>query len=692
MGNLNKNFYREYHYNKLEDPSKPRGANYSGPFIHPKLKNFEEIEQRFENSSILSHNIQKMIQFKDKPCLGRRLKIGTNSNKKPIFDSKYTFFTYGEVHTMTENFAKNFHMRKSNLVIEDEYQNHKMELIGIYAKNCIEWIIADMGCQMNSVTTCTLYSTFGSDAFNFICNQTKIKTLIISPDLTDNVCEMKQKYDLENLSKIILFDMTTYCDFNKEKEKLNKVGFEVLSFQNDFLKENKEISDSELILSKPETILTICYTSGTTGNPKGVMLNQKNLRAVIDSVIRDSDVPLDENSVHISYLPLAHIFERMVISAAMSKGVKIGFITGSVRTTLMEDMKLLKPTILFCVPRVLQTIRDKIFDGFDSLPALKKRLAYKAYQTKLENFNKYQTIFHYFYDKLIFNKIRNMFGGNLQIICCSGAPLPRPLANDIKILLSTPIAEGYGMTELSGSAFCTNCYDLSNITQGGVTSSTKIKLENIPELGYTYDNEVDGYICPTGEMCLKGPIVFQGYYKNDEENRKCFDSEGYFHSGDVGRIFPQYGNGLIVIDRKKEIFKLSQGEYIIPIKLESVYTRSRFVTQIMIYGNSNMNNIIAIIQPDEKNCANELRISVDEIKDKKYDNKIKEIMRDDLGKLANESSLNGLERVKYMIITFEGFTIENKCMTPSMKIARKNVQKLFQEDIDKIYENASVKN
>ena len=225
---------------------------------------------------------------------------------------------------------------------------------------------------MDSVTTATLYATLGQDAFKYICDQTQIKTILVSPDLVDMLCELKLKFDLQRLSIAILFDLTTNCDSKMELDKLKNAGFTAYSFTQDFLKENNKVKDSDLQISKPDTIMTVCYTSGTTGNPKGVMLSQRNLISVLETVIRDSSVPLDENGAHISFLPLAHIFERMVISGFMGVAAKIGFISGSVRTTLMEDMSLFGPTLLFTVPRVLQTIRMKIFDGFNALSNWKK--------------------------------------------------------------------------------------------------------------------------------------------------------------------------------------------------------------------------------------------------------------------------------------------------------------------------------
>ena len=686
MGNVHLDKIIEY--NRIEDVNNQRGKDYTGPYIFPKVKDFQkETVEYFQNKSLIQNNIEKMNRFSDRPCLGRRLKVGENEKGEPVFDNKYTYYTYNDVHVMCKKFAKNLHEKKDELIYKDSYKGLNFNLVGIFAKNCTEWVVADMGCQMDSVTTATLYATLGREAFKYICDQTKIKTVMVSPDLVDMLCEFKKLYNLEQLSTAILFDMTTYCDSKKELEKLKDAGFVAYSFVDDFQKENENVKDSDLEISNPDTIMTICYTSGTTGDPKGVMLSQRNLISVLETVIRDSSVPIDENDGHISYLPLAHIFERMVISGFMGVAGKVGFISGNVRTTLIEDMTLVNPTLVFMVPKVLQNIRKKIFDQFNALGGWKKKLAYKAYHTKLENYRKYGIITHAIYDKIIFKKIKGMFGSKLKTVLCASAPMPKELADDFKVFLSVPIIEGLGMTELAGSAFCTNYHDLTNYTAGGVTGGARMIIKSVPDLGYTIDDVIDGVNCPAGEICLKGPLIFKGYYKNDKENEKAFDEDGYFHTGDVGRIFPQYGNGLKIVDRVKEIFKLSQGEYIIPVKLESVYEESNYVSQIMIYGNSFMNNIIGIICPEKKHCAEALGISVEELEKDEENEKLKKLLVDDLLILATDAHFNGLEKVKYVIITFEGFTVENTCMTPTMKIVRKKVELRFKNRIDDLYKS-----
>jgi len=690
MGNTHLD--KVYEYNRLEIENITKREGYSGPYIYPKLKNFQkESVEYFQNKSLISYNIEQMKKYKDRPCLGRRLKVGVNEKGEPIYEKKYTYFSSIEVYHMCLNFSKNLHEKRKELIHRDSYNNINFDLIGIFAKNCTEWVVADLGCQMDTITTATLYATLGPNAFKFICEQTQIKTVLVSPDLVKMLCEFKKKFILNNLTNAILFDLTTNCDSEKVLQELEKAGFTAYSFTKDFLKENNNIKETDLKISQPDTIMTVCYTSGTTGNPKGVMLSQRNLIAVLETVIDGGSIPVDEYAAHISFLPLAHIFERMVISGFMGIGAKVGFISGSVRTTLMEDIKYFGPTLLFTVPKVLLTIRNKVIEGFDKLSGWKKKLAYTAYHTKLDNYKKYGIVTHAIYDMLVFKKIREMFGNRIKVVLCASAPLRKELADDFKVFLSVPVVEGLGMTELSGSPFCTNYNDYTNFTAGGVNWGARMLLKSVPDLGYTVNDVIEGINCPAGEMCLKGPVVFHGYYKNDEENKKCFDEEGYFHTGDVGRLYPNYGNGLKIVDRVKEIFKLSQGEYIIPAKLESVYTKSIYVQQLMIYGNPTKNNIIAIVIPDKKKCAEALNISIDDLVKDTENKKLHELIINDFNKLAVDAEFNGLEKVKYILVDFDEFTNNNNCLTPTMKIIRKNVEIKFKERIDKLYEEISKK-
>lgn len=683
MGNLHETG-SSFQYNKYLDPNSIKGSNYSGPFIHPSMRDFEEeMIKPYANLTLIQNNVQKMIQFKDRDCLGYRRKLSSKGNdNEEQFEEKYTFYTYAQVHKMVLSFAKNIHQR-SELIVKDIDNDFK--LIGIFAKNCTEWVVTDMGCQLDSITTVTLYSTLGDEAFNYICEQTQISTLCVSPDLIQMLVDCKKKFSIPTLKNVILYDMSNKAD-QTDIQKMIDVGLHVIAFDN-LIKENTEVHESMLQMSKPDTVMTICYTSGTTGNPKGVMIVQKNMISMLETCIKSAGPPADEKRAHISFLPLAHIMERFVISGFMSFAGRIGFISGNVRTTLIKDIELLKPTMLFVVPRVMQTISAKLHESFNALPRFKRNLLFKALQVKKDNYNKYGVITHAFFDKVVLSELRRKFGGCLDCILCASAPLSKDLADEFKILLSVPIIEGWGMTELSGAAFASHFTDLTNNTAGGVITSAMLKIVDVPELNYTKDSVFEGEVCPSGEICIKGPIVCVGYYKNPKETQSAFDSDGYLHTGDVGRIIPHLNNGIRIIDRIKEIFKLSQGEYIIPNKLENVYSKSKYINQIFIYGNSTKNNIIAIISPNKKTCCELLNIAKGDPIDAIFtSNELQEAIIDDLELLAKQANFNSLEKVKYLMYSNEEFSVENGCMTPTLKLVRKKIEAKYKEKIDALYE------
>jgi long-chain acyl-CoA synthetase len=469
-------------------------------------------------------------------------------------------------------------------------------------------------------------------------------------------------------------------------ENLQQVGFNVFSFKE--LSQDSSHSDITLNHSRPDTTLTLCYTSGTTALPKGAELTQRNFIAQAVNV-EDAGYDVNTNSVHFSYLPLAHVMERICTLIVLLRGAKVGFITGDVKTFLKEDIAILQPTFLVAVPRVLDTLRKLIFDEMAKLPdGCKKSMVEKAIRVKRENLLSSGSVTHWWYDKLIFSKIRAKFGGRIELIITGSAPLSKDLADDIKILFSVPIIEGYGMTECCGGAVVTRINDLSNTSTGGCLRTTKIKLMEVP--GFQTDLYMkDGKPLQVGEVCIGGPCNFQGYYKNPEETKKTIDSEGWIRTGDVGLIVPN-SQGIKIIDRVKEIFKLSQGEYIAPSKLESIYSKSKYVMQICVYGNSTKNNIVAIIIPNAFNLKEFISskgkwTNSSKLEDFFNDPEVKAEIKRDLDNLASANNFNSLEKIPQFIITNREFTIENSCLTPTMKLVRRKIQELFKDEIDSLY-------
>lgn len=688
MGNTFTKSYFEY--NKFEFEDKHFGPNYTGPFIHPSVKDFKtEVEDKYKNISTIKSVLDKMKMFKDKDCLGYRKWL----SDKNEFEKKYTFYKYSECIDMAYTCSKNLHEKVNELCVYDTYDNIDLKLIGIFAKNCVEWVLSDLACQLDSITTVTLYATLGIESFKFICDQTMISTIFISPDIVDMFCDFYTKLKIERIKTLIFFDLTVNAT-EEQFKKLRDLGLKVYSFKNDFLKENKNVKNEDLTMATPDSVLTICYTSGTTGKPKGALVLQRNIIAVLNGSADATDIPLihDETNNHYSYLPLAHVFERFNIVGFLTNAGRIGFISGTVKNSLQQDLKLIEPCMLVAVPKVIQTLRSGIFDQVHRMPKPLQLIFYKALEIKKQNYNKYGILTHPLIDKVVFSKITQNFGRNMKHILCASAPLPKDIATEIKLLLSVPIVEGWGCTELGGSGFASTYLEYYNHTQGGVVSTMRCKLVDVPDLSYTKDSKTNGLPTPSGEICIQGPGVFKGYYKNPEETKKSLDDEGYFHSGDIGSLMPHYGNGIKIVDRLKEIFKLSQGEYIVPNKLEAIYLKSKYVEQMMIYGNSYKNHIIAIIMPKWKACAEFLGLGKNADKHEMVnDPRLYEEIKKDFLELATDANFNSLEKLYYFILSPEDFSIENGCLNPTMKVVRKKVEAYFKKDIDALYDKIEKK-
>jgi long-chain acyl-CoA synthetase len=670
---------RNFIYNKYSDANLNKEPdNLSGPFVRTNKSDLDENIKSRASKTYIEDLIESLNKFQNEDGLGWR-----KLDKDGKLEDKFTYLKYREVKAYSYNVAKNLVGYKlASTDADSGYQ-----FLGFFAKNSADWVMTDIACQLMGITSVTFYSTLGDAAFEHICNQTNVSTICISPDSVSSLIKYKNIYKLRNLQSVILFDMSS--NFEKAQiDSLVEANFQIYSFTK-LANEVNQHSEHGLRLPKPQDTLTICYTSGTTNLPKGVELTQSNFFCQMVN-IDDTGYNFRAGSYHLSYLPLAHVFERCVILLLILKGSKIGFITGDVRTYLVEDMSILRPTHLIAVPRVLDTFRKTIMDKITKMPdGFKKNLALKALETKKENLRQGGGITHGLYDFLVFKKIRNTFGGRIEVFVTGSAPLTKDLADDIKILFSVPIIEGYGMTESTAGVTVSHFDDLSNTSTGGCLRTTCFKLVDVKEMKYDSNTKLDQLPSPTGEIYIGGACVFKGYFKNPDETKKTLTHDGWLKTGDVGRILP--GNmGLKIIDRVKEIFKLSQGEYIAPAKLEGVYAKSKYVAQICVYGDSTHNNIVGLIYPNHVNLK-EYLTSQGRWKE---NSKVEEFLQDpqvieevskDLAALAKENNFNSLENLKAFALIEKEFSISNECLTPTFKIVRRMVKKNYESVINSLY-------
>jgi len=657
-------------------------------YINPNIADYDLELENYKNKTVIGEILQTFQNFPNCEGLGYRKPLNEKECEK-----KFTFFKYSQIKEFSETVSKNLILE--NLCPLNHFDDDSTyRFLGIFARNCFEWAICDLACQLNQITSVTFYATLGDVAFNFIAEQTKLTTVCVSPENVSQLTSYIKKYNIKSIINVILFDFTLWTN-EEHLKSLEALGLKVIPFSK-LLEKNNLMETIILNVSHPETILTLCYTSGTTGIPKGAKISQNNLVSSCLSVFKSADVKYSPSENVLIYLPLAHIMERLNITASLIYGVKTGFLSGDVRTSLSEDMEILKPTIVLAVPRVLQLFRTKILDGLEKLPeGCKKNTAMKAIRVKRENYREdNKNISHFLYDKTVFSKIREKFGGKIRAFVTGSAPLTDEVAIDIKIIFGCTLIEGYGLTETCAGCTISSINEYSNNSSGGPLLNIKLKLVDVPEMKYDSKTVLNGEPSPTGEVCIFGPNIFKGYFQNKKATDEAIDEEGWFHTGDIGRILPG-DQGLKIIDRKKEIFKLAQGEYIAPSKLESVYSKSRFVTNVCVYGNSYKNYLVAVLVPNKETVLEFLRRKgkskatdlkeIENIEDNFNDPEFVQEVKEDFEKLAKQGNLNSLERIKGFILSKREFTIQNGCLTATLKLARNVIVKEFEKEIEESY-------
>ena len=329
--------------------------------------------------------------------------------------------------------------------------------------------------------------------------------------------------------------------------------------------------------------------------------------------------------------------------------------------------------------------------GIAAAGGFKKKLFDKALATKTEGL-KHGHLRHALYDRLIFNKIKKGLGMDcLRIMVTGSAPLSENVMIFFRCMLGVPVVEGYGQTEGAAAATVAHADDIETVGHvGGPSGSVEIVLMDVPDMGYLHtDREHHGQPCyGRGEICVRGPSVFKGYYKEEEKTKETIDEEGWLHSGDIGMWRPD--GTLQIIDRKKNIFKLSQGEYVAPEKIENILSRSPLIGQCFVHGDSLQSCLVAVVVPDEDSLKNWATATdgVSEsmsMKELCQSPALRDAIMNDMKKLAKENGLHGFETPKAVHVSAEPFTVENDLLTPTFKMKRQKVRDHYEKEITAMY-------
>lgn len=455
-----------------------------------------------------------------------------------------------------------------------------LRFVALYAKNREEWVITDFGCILTGITVVTLYDTLGKESLEYILDQTYIKTVVLSADKIKNIVDLKKEGRIPKVTHIIYFDEVKPADLQAAQAS----GLKLVSYA-EALEKGKEVGKQKYDEVTADTFYTFSYTSGTTGMPKGVMLTHRNFVSNIGGMNKfDGEFELKDDDVYISYLPLAHVFERCLLMCSMGYKMQYGFFQGDV-LKIKEDLAVLKPTVMVSVPRLYNRFYDAMQAKINELTGVKRTLVDWGVAKKLQLLQTKAQTTHAVYDRLVFNKFKEVLGGRVRVMITGSAPIAPEVLEFLKIAFCCQILEGYGQTECGAPASITWTKDPTCGHVGGPYKCLDIKLVDVPDMNYTSkDKDEHGRPAPRGEVCYKGYNNFKGYFRQPEQTKECIDQEGWIHTGDIG-IFLTNG-ALKIIDRKKNIFKLAQGEYIAPDKIEQKLGQSLYIAQIFVYGDS----------------------------------------------------------------------------------------------------------
>uniref|UniRef100_A0A665X414 Arachidonate--CoA ligase n=1 Tax=Echeneis naucrates TaxID=173247 RepID=A0A665X414_ECHNA len=410
---------------------------------------------------------------------------------------------------------------------------------------------------------------------------------------------------------------------------------------------------------QPQDLAVVCFTSGTTGI---MICSDVSLLIVVCLCVNPKLRP---------FLPQVSMF---------CHGARVGFYQGDI-SLLMDDIKTLKPTFFPVVPRLLNRIYDKILGSVTS--PLRRALLHYAVRRKQAELSSGVVRNNSLWDKLVFNRIQASLGGNLRFALTASAPISPTVLSFLRATLGCLIFEGYGQTECTAGCTFSMPGDWSAGHVGAPLPCAMVKLVDIPDMKYYANNG-------EGEICIRGPSVFRGYLRDPERTAEALDSDGWLHSGDVGQWLP---NGTLrIIDRKKHIFKLSQGEYIAPEKIENVLMRCVPVLQVFVHGDSLQSYLIGIVVPDPE-------VFVDWAKEQGFvgsyeelcqNPDVKKAVLEDMKAVGKEAGLKSFEQVKDLYLHPETFSVANGLLTPTLKSRRADIRRAFQEQISSMYSKTGI--
>ena len=559
-------------------------------------------------------------------------------------------------------------------------------VLGIMMRNRPEWVIAEQACFLYGIVPVPFYDTAKADTLAEI--MTKISSLnsVVCSSLTiDELIKTKRKHTAVSLSVLIPVDPVS----DAVVATARSVGLSIVPLST-VEKTGKDLGKNRPAHRppSPDDVYTFCFTSGTTGEPKGALITHRNIISNSCGVAERLVKFTLGTELSLSFLPLPHMFERVSQLLTVCAGGAIGFFQGD-PLKLVDDLQALRPTRFVAVPRVLTRIQEKVMAGVNEGGGVKSKLFNAALARKLAVVNDPVSMIT---DRIFFRKVGLALGlDRVKQILTGSAPIAPATLNWFRAVFpGCPVNEGYGQTECTLVCSLQGPLDLTAGDCGAPLFCSDVSLMDVPEMGYRSSDRKHGTLecLGRGEICIRGDNVFKGYYKMPDKTKEAIDENGWLHTGDIG-LWTTRGQ-LKIIDRKKNIFKLSQGEYVAPEKIESLFSTSKFVLQSFVYGDSFRNHLVAIIIPNP-DTVKEWAVKHNAKGDLKSLCKNADLKRAILGEIQSKSkqaNLNGFEIVKNIHLDSVMWSGED-LLTPTFKLKRKEAEARYKQDIERMYEEDS---
>ncbi|KAK0715676.1 hypothetical protein B0H67DRAFT_487664 [Lasiosphaeris hirsuta] len=653
----------------------------------------ELVSKPAENISTVYELVRVSVEkYGNAKCMGSRKLVKTHQETKKVkkivdgeeqlVDKNWTFFELSAYEYITFNEYEQLTLQLGaglrKLGLEKDSRLH------IFAATSQNWLSLSHGAASQSIPIVTAYDTLGEEGLKHSMVATKAKAIFLDPHLLPTLTNvLKAATDVE---AVIWNNQHKLNQDHADKLKAAYPHITILSYEE--LRKLGEDNPVEPVPPKPEDLCCIMYTSGSTGTPKGVPLKHKAVVAAVAGVSVIVQPFIGPGDGVLTYLPLAHILEYVFENASLHWGSTMGYgnpktLSDSSVRNCLGDIKEFKPAVLVGVPAVWESVKKGIIAKVNAGSPVVRGLFWGALALK-ERLLAAGIPGSGILDAIVFKKIKEATGGRMKLCMNGGGPVAKDTQKFISMAIC-PMIIGYGLTETAAMGTLQNPLEWTSESIGAMPASVEAKLVDFAEAGYFATNKPN----PQGEIWLRGPTVLEGYYENPKETAEAVTEDGWFKTGDVGE-WDKNGH-LKIIDRKKNLIKTLNGEYIALEKLESIYRSAPIVANICVYADDSKAKPIAIIVPAEphlKKIAETLGIGGESLEELVHDKKLQAAVLKELQDAGRAGGLSGIEIIEGVVVSDEEWTPQNSLVTAAQKLNRKGILSKFKKEVTEAYSSS----